>query len=120
MAKSAIELARELVEGEPGGLEELRIHEFTSDEDVHDDSLHDGLHADFSADFDRIQVELTGAYGEPSRTGQEDDELIPLNGVFRFAVWEVGGRILFAAAAHEDRDCPMVIVLGTASGFASR
>lgn len=37
MAKSAITLARELLEEDAGALEELRIHEFTDDEEAHDD-----------------------------------------------------------------------------------
>jgi hypothetical protein len=42
-----------------------------------------------------------------------DDDLIPLNGVFRFAEWEVDGKKIFAAAAHEDRELPYLLVLGT-------
>ena len=41
---------------------------------------------------------------------------IPLNGVFRFAVWPVGDKQLFAAAAHEDRGVPILLMLGTADG----
>jgi hypothetical protein len=37
MAKSAKALALELLEGDVGGLEELRIHEFTEDDEAHDD-----------------------------------------------------------------------------------
>jgi hypothetical protein len=106
-------LARELLDQAPGGLEELRVEEFPDDESAHDDNLHDRLHAEFSADFDRVQAELARTYGEPLRTGSEDDALIPLNGIFRFALWEVDDTILFAAAAHEDRDCPLLLMLGT-------
>jgi hypothetical protein len=115
MSRSATTLANELLEAEAGGLEELRIHEFTDDEAAHDTELTDRLHADFSAEFDRVQAELSNRYGAPSRTGEEDDEVIPLNGVFRFAVWQVGDRQLFAAAAHEDRGVPILLMLGTAA-----
>jgi hypothetical protein len=118
MAKSPTSLARELLEGETGGLDELRIHEFSDDESAHDDELTERLYAEFSADFDRAQAELTKAYGEPSRAGTDEDEAIPLNGVFRFAVWEVGDELLFAAAAHEDRGCPILLMLGTAESDA--
>jgi hypothetical protein len=113
---SPTSLARELVDRGPGGLEELRVLEFPDDEAAHDDALHERLHAEFAAEFDGIQAELTEAYGEPLRTGVADDGLIPLNGVFRFALWQVGAMILFAAAAHEDRDCPLVLMLGTTDG----
>ena len=110
---SPTSLARELVDHGPSGLEELRVQEFPDDDSAHDDALHERLHAEFSKDFDGVQAELARVYGEPSRTGEGDDGLIPLNGVFRFAMWEVGHIVLFAAAAHEDRDCPLLLMLGT-------
>ena len=116
MAKSATTLASELLEADSGGLEELRIHEFTDDEEAHDDEAIEKLYADFSAEFDRVEAALTKQYGKPSRTGKEDDEVIPLNGVFRFAIWPVGDNQLFAAAAHEDRGVPILLMLGTADG----
>lgn len=112
--KSAKSLAKELLEGDPGGLEELRIHEFTGDESAHDDEQIERLHAEFSAELDRVQKELTKDYGQPSRTGETDDEVIPLNGVFRFAVWEMGDSQLFVAASHEDRGVPILLMIGTA------
>ena len=77
-----------------------RIHEFTDDEEAHDDEAIETLYADFSAEFDRVEAELTKQYGKPSRTGKEDDEVIPLNGVCRFAVWSVDDKQLFAAVSH--------------------
>jgi hypothetical protein len=114
--KSSTRLASELIERGPGELEELRVHELLDDESAHDDALHERLHAEFSADFDGVQAELARTYGEPLQTGEVDDELIPLNGVFRFAFWEVGDMLLFAAAAHEDRGCPLLLMLGTTTG----
>jgi hypothetical protein len=114
MAKSATALAKELLEAGPGGLEEKRIHEFEDDEEAHDDEATERLYAEFSAEFDRIVAALTKQYGQPSRMGKKDDKVIPLNGVFRFAVWSVGDQELFAAAAHEDRGVPILLMLGTA------
>jgi hypothetical protein len=116
MATRATALAKELLEGDAGGLEVLRIHEFTDDEEAHDGDAIEKLYADFSAEFERVEAELTKQHGKPSRTGKKDDELIPLNGVFRFAVWPVGDKQLFAAAAHEDSGVPILLMLGTAEG----
>lgn len=116
MPKDATTLASELLQGGPGGLEELRIHEFTEDEEAHDDEAVEKLYADFSAEFDRVEAALIMQYGKPSRTGKEDDEIIPLNGVLRFAIWPVGDKQLFAATAHEDRGVPILLMLGTADG----
>jgi hypothetical protein len=46
---------------------------------------------------------------------KEDDEMIPLDGAFRFAIWSVGDKLLFAAA-HEDRGVSILLMLGTADG----
>jgi len=113
MSKTPITLARELLGGDVGKLELLRIHEFADDSSAHDDELTERLYADFSAEYERVQTDLTKQYGSPSRTGQTHDALIPLNGVFRFAVWPVADRQVFVAAAHEDRGVPILLVLGT-------
>lgn len=114
MAKSATALARELLDAGPGGLEELRVHVFDDDEAAHDDAATERLYAELAAEFDRYVAELTQEYGPPDRRGEEDDDAVPLNGVFRFAVWSVGDQELFAAAAHEDRGVPVLLMLGTA------
>jgi hypothetical protein len=112
MPKSATALARELLEGDTGRLEELRIHEFADDEEAHDDDAIDKLYEDFSSEFDCVVTALSKEYGKPSRKGKEDDEIIPLNGVFRFAIWSVDDTLLFVAAAHEDRGVPILLMLG--------
>jgi hypothetical protein len=117
MVKSTTTLAGELLDDDSGGLEELRVHEFADgpdDEEALNDEAMAKLYADFSAEFDRAEAALTKQYGKPSRTGEDDDEIIPLNGVFRFAIWPVGDKQLFAAFAHEDRGVPILLMLGTA------
>lgn len=109
MPQSPTSLTQKLIEGGPGGLQDLRVHEFPDDESTHDDDLNGRLHAELSAEFDRVQTQLSESFGAPSRVGEEDDDVIPLNGVFRFAVWDVGDTLLFAAAAHEDRGVPILI-----------
>jgi hypothetical protein len=113
MSKSASALAKKLLKRNRDSLGEVRIHEFPDDESAHDDELTERLYIDFSDEFERVQTELTKQFGAPSRTGATDDEAIPLNGVFRFAVWDVGNKQLFAAATHEDRGVPIILMLGT-------
>ena len=119
MPKSPLKLARQLLASEKAGLEALRTHEFQDDGSAHDDAATEKLFAKFATAFDRVQAELTRTFGEPARTGSEEDKVIPLNGVFRFAVWEVEGRLLFASA-HEDRGVPILLILGTASNGVKR
>ena len=116
MAKTATTVAQELLVSDIGSLEELRIHEFEDDDSANDDALLEKFYQDFAKDFDKVQAELSKQYGEPSRTGKADDDAIPLNGVFRFAIWSVNDKQLFAVAAHEDRGVPILLMLGTTEG----
>jgi hypothetical protein len=113
MIKDAVTLARELLRQGDETLEELLIHEIRDDEEAHDDAAQDRLERDFVAAFDEALRRLRSAFGEPLRLGDEDDDVIPLCGVFRWAVWEPGGKTLFLAAAHEDREVPYLLMLGT-------
>jgi hypothetical protein len=109
--QSAVKLAQALLKRDEESLEELWMH----DEAAHDDELTERLYTEFSAEVEGIQAELAKSYGPPARTGKKDDRLIPLNGVFRFAIWKVAGRQLFVAAHHEDRGVPIILWLGTVS-----
>ena len=113
LAQSAVKLARKFLKEDEENLEMLRLHEFPDDESAHDDELTERLYAEFSADVENVQAELTSHYGAPMRAGTEDDEVIPLSGVFRFAIWNLEEKHLFVAAHHEDRGLPVVLVLGT-------
>ena len=95
-------------------MEDLRVHLFADDEAAHDNEAIDRLYAEFSNEFDGVATALAKRYGSPFRTGEEDDEDIPLNGVFRFAIWLIGDMQLFVAVAHEDRECPILLLMGTA------
>lgn len=116
MPKSMVTLAEKLLKSDEDGLEEVRMHDFPDDESAHDDELTERLYAQFSTEVDRVQVELSKKYGPPLRTGEEDDDEIPLNGVFRFAVWQVGEKQLFVAAHHEDRGIPIILWMGAVGG----
>jgi len=71
------------------------MHEFADDVSAHDDKQ---LFAGFSEELELVEQELTEVYGVPARTGETDDEVIPLGGVFKFAVWVVGDLQHFVAA----------------------
>jgi hypothetical protein len=110
---AAVRLARAFLKKDDNCLDGLREHDFPDDESAHDDDLVERLYAEFSAEVDRVQAALSREYGPPDRTGTTKARGIPLNGVFRFAMWRVGGRRLFVAAHHEDRGVPVLLWLGT-------
>jgi hypothetical protein len=113
MHGSAVLVARELLLAGAAGFKELLMYTFPDDEAAHQDDLQKRVRREFTAAFDATVTELTTEFGQPSRSGDRNDGLIPLGGVFRFAVWAAGGRELYAAAAHEDRELPYLLVLGT-------
>jgi hypothetical protein len=115
MSNQTIKFAAEFLESDKDQLADLQVHQFKDDMEAHDDSAIDRLYAEFNSDYERARVELAAIYGEPSREGTDNDEVIPLNGVFRYSVWQIDGKSLFVAAAHEDRGCPILLMLGTVS-----
>jgi hypothetical protein len=114
MSKSAVNLANELLGRSKASFEFLEIHQFEDNLAAHDDVAMEQLYSDFESQFEQAQSELSACYGEPSPTGDDDDEVIPINGVLRFAIWSVGGKLLYLATAHEDRELPILLMLGTA------
>jgi len=86
MPKSSTALAKQLLAGDPGGLEEIRVHEFEDDAEAHDRERTEQLYEAFTAEFDRVAAAISKKYGQPERTGNKEHKVIPLNGVFRFAI----------------------------------
>jgi hypothetical protein len=113
MTKAVAQRARKLLGRNETVLEELEIYQFACEVEAHDDNLHERLAEKFAASFDSVKAELVKEFGQPSRTGERDDDHIPLCGVYRFAVWDQDNMILFLAVAHEDRQCPFLLMLGT-------
>jgi hypothetical protein len=112
--QETINLAAQLLSRD--GIKSLRRIDDVPDEDADDDNGEAAkLFASMSGDFDRVEAILTQHYGEPSRTGTCNDDIIPMHGVFRFAVWPVGEKQLFAAALQETRGYPIELVLGTSN-----
>jgi hypothetical protein len=115
VAKRTGKLVRKLLEADEDGLEELKVYKFPLDDDgpAQDDELQEKLTTEFESAFKSAKAELAKTFGKPVRTGVDDHENIPLNGVFRFAIWQVQAKLLWLAAAHEDRELPYVLILGT-------
>jgi hypothetical protein len=115
IARRATRLARKLLKSEKDGIESVQTYIFPDDDDgpAHDDQLQNRLAKDFQSALKHVQRELSKAYGKPLRTGVKRDRLLPLSGVFGFAIWKIDGRLLWAAVEHEDRELPYVLSLGT-------
>lgn len=108
-----MKLAQKILKKQDDDMEELRLHWFNGDEEAHDDEAVEGLYEEFVRELERAREELSASYGKPKRTGKKDDKAVPLNGVFGFAVSDIKGRKLWVAAAHEERDVPIMLMMGT-------
>ena len=114
MRKSAVAAAKGLVDSRVESLAELWIREFEDDVEAHDDALQERLEREFIVAFDEAASELTAEYGPPARVSQEDEQVVPMGGTFRSAVWWIRDNELWLAAAHEDREVPFVLLMGCA------
>jgi hypothetical protein len=115
MRPVVIPVARKLLAGPPGEVAELWVQQFANEEAAHDDALQGRLQHDFAAAFEVARLELIAAFGPPARVGATEERVVPLGGALRTAVWWVDDRHLWLAAAHEDRELPFHLLLGTAS-----
>ncbi len=113
MIEDPLAKARTLFASPSGEMAEVWVRSFEDDVEAHDDHLLERLEQDFVAAFNQSRIELEAVYGPPVRVGDVDDESIPLGGVLRFTVWKVDDKQLWLAAAHEDRDCPFLLLMGT-------
>jgi hypothetical protein len=114
--RDVVATARKLLRARKAACEELEHEGFRNDRAAHDDSLHEQLRRKFVRRLKAFEKKLAAQFGSPAETGADDQGRVTLNGVFRYAIWNVSARQLFLAAHHEDRELPYAIVLGTIAG----
>ena len=111
---SAIELARKCLAATTKQLEPLLIYQFENDFDAHDDELQDRLEAQFEEEWKKAVAELERAFGiGATATSHEETRYVPLCGVGGACSWQIGETRLYIAYAHEDRETPYLLVVGT-------
>ena len=113
MSEPAVPVARRLLPGGPDGLEVLMMHQFPDDGDAHDEGTQRRARRAVDIAFDDAEAELTAEFGPPAGIGTQNAGAIPLCGIIRWATWAAGGQTLYLAAAHEDRELPLLLALGT-------
>jgi hypothetical protein len=111
--EEAITTAQRLLATRVGEIAELWVRPFEDDISAHDNAIQEKLSADFIDAFEDASFGLSAQFGQPFPAGEDENEAVPLCGVLRSAIWSVGGRKLWLAAAHEDRECPFLLLLGT-------
>jgi hypothetical protein len=112
-ADSIPEVARALLRERRSSLIDLKVRVFKNDVEAHDDEIQTRLRGEFVAECERAIAALIVEFGIPFFNGYDDNDLVPLGGVIRVAVWEHDQQFLYVAAAHEDRELPYVLMLGT-------
>lgn len=111
-AKAIVTQAEKLLKARKSKCEELHCREFFDDAEAHDEEVQSQLEATFLSSMKTYEKALASRYGAPTRTGTDQVDQIPINGVVRYALWEIGAKTLYLAAAHEDRELAWVILLG--------
>jgi hypothetical protein len=112
MRVPTVQTAQRLLGSRFEDMAELWIRGFADDFEAHDDGLQEQLERDFNFAFNEAVSELTSEFGPPRRSGQEFDGSIPIGGLFQYAIWQIRDSELWVAAAHEDRECPFVLLMG--------
>lgn len=92
---------------------ELRLFEFEDDADAHDEGLIEERYAEFTESFNKAVVSLTKKFGPPVRGARGEQVDIPHCGIMQYSLWDVEDRGLYVAWCHEDRELPIMLVLGT-------
>lgn len=91
--------------------DDIHIQHF-DEADAHNLKLLEQTKARFQRRLQRQVTQLEKEFGEPAERGTDQHPDIPVNGVFRYALWREGGKTLYVAASHEDIGLPCVLTLG--------
>jgi hypothetical protein len=107
-----VEISRKVIRSETE-IELLSIHEFKNDSEAHDDKYQRKIHKEFQKAFNNHLKELEIEYGKSLIAEMEDEfDIIPLCGVFHSAIWKLDHGNLYLAVSHEDRETPVLLILG--------
>ena len=112
---NAVDLARKCLSATTARqLEPLMIYQFKDDVAAHDDELQHHLKVEFEEAWERATAEIAREFGTATIAILWDEtEYVPLNGVYGASSWQIGKKRLFVAYAHEDRELPYLLVVGT-------
>src|SRR5262249_9613666 len=111
---NAIDLARKCLSATDKQLEPLMIYQFKDDVAAHDDELQYHLQVEFKEAWKRARAEIAREFGTATiATLYDETDYVPLNGVYGASSWQIGKKRLFVAYAHEDRELPYLLIVGT-------
>jgi len=93
--------------------EALLVYSFKDDNDAHDDALQERLWTEFRQTWLTATAELEKKFG-PAVIAEKMEETrwVPLCGVGGVSSWKTDCGLLWIAYAHEDRECPFLLLVG--------
>lgn len=109
---NVFEIAAALLKTKKDQVLDLELHDF-DDASAHDRRLPQRIQQQFADQAQEIEAVLGNILGAPHETGTTEHRKLPINGVCRFAYWNVGWRLLYVAVSHEDIGLPCRLVMGT-------
>lgn len=120
-----IKFTENLISSGEERFEVIQIREFEHEEEQHDEELIDSVIGEFSSILKELALELEKKYGEPKLALEEkdfedieddeeviEDEQFYVPCSFASAVWEKEDFILYLAVCQEDREFPIILVVG--------
>jgi hypothetical protein len=110
----AIELARQCLSASTNAMEPLSLYNFEDDLEAHDEELQGRLEVEFHDAWQFVTDELTRVFG-PAAVAESEEEVdwVPLCGVGGASWWETSQGRLWVAYAHEDRETPYLLMVGS-------
>lgn len=125
LLKDIINFTENLISSGKECFEVIHLREFEHEEEQHDDELIDSVIGEFTNILKALALELAEKYGKPKlvleeenfEVIEEDEEVIeneqfyvPYS--FASAVWKKEDFILYLAVCQEDREFPIILVIG--------
>ena len=107
-----------LLDSGEDGFDVMKLRYLESEEDQHDDDLIDSIVQKFTVVLKSLALKLDDKYGNHKFTSdleeeseeEEDEFYVP--GSYASAVWEKEEFILYLAVCQEDREFPIMLVVG--------
>ena len=81
--------------------------------DVDEQKQIEQISQQFTSEFEKVCMQVSESWGVPNFKGEWDDAQFPdWCDAIRLAYWRRGNVIAYVAFRHDDKELPMIVVLG--------
>ncbi|MCF6441834.1 hypothetical protein L1077_20565 [Pseudoalteromonas luteoviolacea] len=125
ISEDIVRFVEDLISSGEEKFEVIKLRVLDEESEQHDDELIDSVIHDFTIVLQGLASDLAGWYGEPrialdeeefddetEEQGEEEGEPFYVPCSFSSAIWETEELILYLAVCQEDREFPIMLVVG--------